>query len=186
MEPHGKGSKLLAVSLVAVTVGLSGYVVLSEPDYIYAVNIEQAFAQPGRWWGRELRLGGELVPGTLKKRARGCGFDFALRGPSGREPYLLVHYDGCALPYGVCDLAPSVPPGANDSTGRIQLSGQLEPRGPNELHFQASALIATCPGKYWATSEGGDGFSALCARHRPGFYCPMCEGARSGLPAVAH
>lgn len=170
----GKGSKLLAFVLVGVTLGVSGYFVLSEPNVRYALSVDQVWEKSERWLGRALRLQGVFVPGTLQRRAAGCGFDFALQPERGSVRRISVHYDGCVLPDTICDLAPS----ARGYAEAITIDGELERRG-RELHFLASQVMAKCSGKYWYPLDGGP--SALCAQHRPGFYCPMCEGPHHGI-----
>src|SRR5690606_36924819 len=124
-----KGSKLLATVLVGITVGVSLYFVLGEAETRYALSVEQAWQEAERRVGRELRHGGVLVPGTLKRRATGCGFDFALERQSGSERHILVHHDGCEAPGTLCDLAPSEPPKADDYVEEINVEGRLERRG---------------------------------------------------------
>jgi cytochrome c-type biogenesis protein CcmE len=171
--PGGQGSRPLALVLVGVTLGVSGYFVLSEPKARYALSVDQAWAESERWLGRELRLRGVFVPGTLKRRPAGCGFDFALQQEQGTALRIFVHYDGCVLPDTICDLAPS----AGGYAEAITVDGALERRGA-ELHLVASQVMAKCSDKYWYPLDGGP--SALCAQHRTGFYCPMCEGPHHG------
>jgi hypothetical protein len=168
-----KGSKPLALVLVGITLGVGVYFALSEPKMRYALSVDQAWEKAEQQLGRDSRLQGVLVPGTLKRRPSGCGVDFALQGLQGKR-HIFVHYDRCALPDMLCDLAPSEPPNDNDYVEAISVDGELERRG-GELHFMASQMMTMCPPRYWYAFDGGP--SALCARHRPGFYCPMCEGA---------
>jgi cytochrome c-type biogenesis protein CcmE len=169
----GKGSKLLALVLVGVTLGVSGYFVLSEPKVRYALSVDQVWEKTERWLGPDLRLQGVFVPGTLKRRPAGCGFDFALQQEQGSARRIFVHYDGCVLPDTICDLAPT----AGGYAESITVDGTLERRG-RELHFLASQVMAKCSGKYWYPLDGGP--SALCAQRRPGFHCPMCDGLHHG------
>lgn len=168
-----KGSKLLALVLVGVTLGVSAYLVLSEPKARYALRADQVWEKPERWLGRDLRLQGVFVPGTLKRRPDGCGFDFALQREPGSERRIFVHYDRCALPDTICDLPASV----GGYTETLTVDGRLDRRGA-ELHLLASQVMTKCSDKYWYPLDGGP--SALCAQHRPGFYCPICEGPHHG------
>jgi cytochrome c-type biogenesis protein CcmE len=153
--------KLLAASLVA---GAAIIVVVfqfeSKPMYSYGVR--DFLARDLR--GREVRVGGVLVRGSLCKVEPDCGYRFAIAdlyrqdGSSLSQPTLAVSYDGCVIP----DTFRDVP--GYDITVTVQ--GE---RCKTCHDFEATQLIAKCPAKYEMYTDGG---------YPPARPVPLCDALK--------
>lgn len=151
--------KLLLLSLAASAGIVVGVLQLETPT-IYSFGVRDFLARDIR--GREVRVSGRLVPGTLCKVTEASGYRFVLA-----EPYplgdaggatLAVHYEGGPLPDTFRDV-----PG-------YDLSVVTQGERCQTCHdFRASQIMAKCPGKYEYPSG--------VAVHRGAASPPRCDAA---------
>jgi cytochrome c-type biogenesis protein CcmE len=100
---------------------------------IYSKTVDQVVGQEASLGGRNLRVQGTLVKGTLARRDSPCEYRFRLK-KNGKE--IDVRYPQCVVP----DTFRDVPNVDVDVTA----TGKLASDG----HFQASEIMAKCPSKY--------------------------------------
>jgi len=99
---------------------------------IYSMPVDQFLAQKDQHVDRRVRIEGELVPGTLKKRDSPCEYRFTVKGETGT---LAVRYAQCVIP----DTFRDVPEGGVEVTAEGVLAGE---------HFEADLIMAKCASKY--------------------------------------
>ncbi len=100
---------------------------------IYSKNVEELLNEKDALAGRNLRVQGTLVKGTLAKRDSPCEYRFRLKKNASEVE---VRYSQCVVP----DTFRDVPEMDVDVTA----TGKLAADG----HFQASEIMAKCPSKY--------------------------------------
>lgn len=100
---------------------------------IYSKTVDEVVGQQASLGGRNLRVQGTLVQGTLARRDSPCEYRFRLK-KNGKE--IDVRYPQCVVP----DTFRDVPNVDVDVTA----TGKLASDG----HFQASEIMAKCPSKY--------------------------------------
>jgi cytochrome c-type biogenesis protein CcmE len=124
----------LLVALLVAVGAMLGLVFSSVDDAaIYSVTVDKVLAQKATLGGRNLRVEGDLVKGTLRHRAEPCEYRFTLtRG--GRE--LPVRYAECVIP----DTFRDVP----DMDVQVTAEGELTEEG----YLEATHIMAKCPSKY--------------------------------------
>ena len=124
---------LLIALLVAVGAMLA--LVFSSVDdaAIYSLTVDKVVQDKASLSGRNLRVEGDLVKGTLRHRAEPCEYRFTLtRG--GKE--LPVRYAECVIP----DTFRDVP----DMDVQVTAEGELTEEG----YLEATHIMAKCPSKY--------------------------------------
>jgi len=124
----------LLVALLVAVAAMLGLVFSSVDDAaIYSVTVDKVLAQKATLGGRNLRVEGDLVKGTLRHRAEPCEYRFTLtRG--GQE--LPVRYAECVIP----DTFRDVP----DMDVQVTAEGELTEEG----YLEATHIMAKCPSKY--------------------------------------
>jgi len=124
----------LLVALLVAVGAMLGLVFSSVDDAaIYSVTVDKVLAQKATLGGRNLRVEGDLVKGTLRHRAEPCEYRFTMtRG--GRE--LPVRYAECVIP----DTFRDVP----DMDVQVTAEGELTEEG----YLEATHIMAKCPSKY--------------------------------------
>lgn len=140
------GRKLLVASLLAATAILVLVFGFSKPSAIYAFGVAQ-FLERGLD-DETVRVRGTLVHGTLCKSTADCGYRFSLSEASQR---LSVAYDECVIPDTFRDM-----PGLDIE---IVVEGQ---RCQGCHDFEATHVIAKCPGKYEMKGYGRPEPVPLC------------------------
>jgi cytochrome c-type biogenesis protein CcmE len=100
---------------------------------IYSKGVDEALAQKDALAGRNLRVQGTLVKGSLARRDSPCEYRFRMK-KNGAE--IDVRYPQCVVPDTFRDV-PNVDVDVT-ATGKITSDG----------HFQASEIMAKCPSKY--------------------------------------
>lgn len=122
---------LLAALLVAAGGILTLVFTSVEDAAIYSMKVHELLAQSSEYAGKNVRVEGELVEGTLKRRDQPCEYRFTLQKEGSK---LDVRYPACVVPDTLKD-APDV---------QVTAEGQLSEEG----HFQATHVMAKCPSKY--------------------------------------
>lgn len=132
------GTGLLGVAVLAVVFGWPS-------PAVYARTVSEFVARPTL--DRPVRVQGTLVPGSLCRRADPCEYRFRLDGGSFTRadsgtvrvgPELPVSYRNCIIPDTFRDI-----PGVDVN---VSVEGQMCARCHR---FEASLVLAKCPGKYW-------------------------------------
>lgn len=124
----------LLIALLVAVGGLLTLVFSSADDAaIYSLTVDKVMADRQTLLGRNLRVEGDLVKGTLRHRAEPCEYRFTMaRG--GQQ--LKVRYAECIIP----DTFRDVP----DMDVQVTAEGQLTEDGA----LEATHIMAKCPSKY--------------------------------------
>ena len=117
----------------------------SKNEAIYSATVDQLVTDAGRFEGRNIKVEGELVKGSLKHRQEPCEYRFVLT-KNGEE--IPVRYAECIVP----DTFRDVP----DMDVQVTAEGRLDSDG----HFAASHIMAKCPSKYEMQNKAATGQSA--------------------------
>ncbi|HVZ37350.1 MAG TPA: cytochrome c maturation protein CcmE [Polyangiaceae bacterium] len=100
--------------------------------FVYSKLVNEVLAQPGDFAGRELRVEGDLKPGSIQFREEPCEYRFVLQ-KQGKE--LPIEYPQCV-----------VPDTFRDGMGiSVVVQGKLAAHGQS---FLANQVIPRCPSKY--------------------------------------
>ena len=103
----------------------------------YSRDVAQMLEDKEDLVGRNVRLTGALVRGSLRKRDQPCEYRFELTSTEKKGgPNIPVRYAGCVVPDTFRDV-----PGMDTL---VTAPGKLDPSG----HFQATEIMAKCPSKY--------------------------------------
>ena len=130
----GKGNVRLLVVLLVMAGGIVALVMTSFKDAaVYSKNVDQVLAEGRSLGGRQLRVEGNLVHGTLTRRDQPCEYRFTIKGQQSELP---VSYAKCVIPDTFRDV-----PGMDLG---VTVEGKMTPAG----HFEASQVLAKCPSKY--------------------------------------
>ena len=125
------------LGLLAALLGISGavlaVVLTSTEAAVYSKGVDQLVEQRARLAGRNVRINGKLVEGTLKRRDRPCEYRFTLTKNGATVP---VRYAQCVVPDTFRDV-----PGMEV---QVTAEGQLNQDG----YFVANQIMAKCPSKY--------------------------------------
>jgi cytochrome c-type biogenesis protein CcmE len=132
-EAQGKRSLgMLAALLVMVGVIVSLFLFGIDDVEVYSMTLEKFAANQQKYEGRRVRVEGELVPNSLKKRDSPCEYRFRLRDGDAR---LDVRFPQCVVPEAFVDRGQ---PGV-----MVTAEGKM-----NGDHFEASTIMAKCASKY--------------------------------------
>lgn len=157
--PSRAGWALLGLLLV-MGGGLTALILTSTGNAaVYSAGVDQLLADRANLAGRNVRVEGSLVKGSLVKRDQPCEYRFTVERKGVRLP---VHFPQCSLP----DTFRDVPYTDVMVTAEGQLVGD---------HFQATSILAKCPSKY----EEKQG-SLLSPKH-PGAQHPGSQPSSSNL-----
>ena len=125
------------LGLLAALLGISGavlaVVLTSTEAAVYSKGVDQLIQEKARLAGRNVRVNGKLVEGTLKRRDQPCEYRFTLTKNGATVP---VRYAQCVVPDTFRDV-----PGMEV---KVTAEGQLSPDG----YFEANQIMAKCPSKY--------------------------------------
>jgi len=135
-EPPRRNLGLLAVLLVMVAGILSLFAFGFEEASIYSMPVEEFLAKGEEVIGRQTRIDGELVPGTLQKHDQPCEYRFVLRANEKHDQQLPVRFPNCVVP----DTFRDRPEGGV----LVTVEGKLT----KEQHFEATTVLAKCSSKY--------------------------------------
>jgi cytochrome c-type biogenesis protein CcmE len=125
------------LGLLAALLGISGavlaVVLTSGEAAVYSKGVDQLVQDKARLTGRNVRVDGRLVEGTLKRRDRPCEYRFTL---AKNGATVAVRYAQCVVPDTFRDV-----PGMKV---HVTVEGQLDQDG----YFEADQILAKCPSKY--------------------------------------
>jgi cytochrome c-type biogenesis protein CcmE len=134
-EPPRRNIGLL-ITVVAIGLGILGLVMINlgrEGSSIYSMGVDQLRADQAKFAGRNVRVEGQLVSGTLVRRNDPCEYRFhMMKGDADID----VHYAQCVVPDTFRDVK-GVPV-------QVTAEGRIKPDGT----FHASQIFAKCPSKY--------------------------------------
>ena len=124
----------LLAALLVVGAGILTLVFTSADDAaIYSVSTDQLVSQKEKYKGRNVRVVGDLVSGSLKHRKEPCEYRFKIE-KNGKS--MAVRYPECIVPDTFKDV-----PGVEV---QVTAEGKLNSEG----HFDATHIMAKCPSKY--------------------------------------
>ncbi len=135
--------------LAGVLVAAAGILVLvfSSVDEaaIYSVTTDKLLADKTKFADKNVRVEGDLVPGTLTRRESPCEYRFSIQ-KNGEK--LAVRYPQCVVPDTFKDV-----PGMDV---QVTAEGKLSAEG----HFDATHIMAKCPSKYEMQQRANKGEAA--------------------------
>jgi cytochrome c-type biogenesis protein CcmE len=131
--PQKKSVGLLATLVALVIAVVALFMVGFKEAAVYATPVDKLVHDKGNLVGRKVRVEGELVPGTLKKRDQPCEYRFTIHKDKDELP---VRYAQCVIP----DTFRDMPGGGVNVT----IEGALNAQGD----FDASLVMAKCASKY--------------------------------------
>ncbi|MCH2108137.1 MAG: cytochrome c maturation protein CcmE [Polyangiaceae bacterium] len=143
--PSEKKSFGLLFALLLMGGSILFIVFSSQDQAIYSTTVDELLADSSRFQGRTLKLEGELVKGTLKRRAEPCEYRFRL---TKNQQQIDVRYPACIVPDTFRDV-----PGMDV---QVTAEGELDADG----HFEATHIMAKCPSKYEMKQKAAGGESA--------------------------
>lgn len=126
----------LTVGLLVAAAGAIAALVLTnfKDSTVYAKGVDQVLAEKGKWTGRNLRVEGTMVRGSLKFQEKPClwEFDATRNGAT-----VHVKYPGCIKPDNLAD-RPDMPDVGVTVEGKLATNGE----------FEATNILTKCPSKY--------------------------------------
>lgn len=129
-----KGNARLLLVLLVMAGGIVALVMTSFKDAaVYSKNVDQVMSEGRALAGRQLRVEGNLVHGSLTRREQPCEYRFTIKG---KDSTLPVSYAKCIVP----DTFRDVP----DMDVGVTVEGKLNAAG----QFDATQVLAKCPSKY--------------------------------------
>lgn len=131
---NGKRNLGLLLALLAMGGGIVALVMTSfDQAAVYSRGVEQLLEEKSKLTGRNVRVEGTLVKGTLKRRDQPCEYRFDLER---KGATVSVRYAQCIVPDTFRDM-----PGTDVS---VTAQGSLVKAG----HFEATQIMAKCPSKH--------------------------------------
>lgn len=133
--PKRRSGLLTVGLLLTAAAAIAGLVLTNFKDStVYAKGIDQVVAEKGKWAGRNLRVEGTMVRGSLKFQEKPClwEFDATRNGAT-----LHVKFAGCIKPDNLAD-RPDMPDVGVTVEGKLAGNGE----------FAASNILTKCPSKY--------------------------------------
>lgn len=124
---------LVAALLVMGTAVLALVLTSFKQSAVYSKGVDELVAEKEKIGGRNVRVAGNLVKGTLRKRDEPCEYRFTI---TKNEKTLDVRYAQCVVP----DTFRDVPGMDVEVTAEGKLHG--------EGYFEANQIMAKCPSKY--------------------------------------
>lgn len=126
------------VALLAALVAMGGgvlFLVMTtfNQNQMYTRTVAALMEDKAKLTGRNVRVQGTLVKGSLRKRDEPCEYRFDINSAGVTMP---VRYAGCIVPDTFVDRP--------DMDVDAQVEGALTPAG----HFEANNIISKCPSKY--------------------------------------
>ena len=139
-EPTRRNVGLL-LGLLAVGAGMLALVFTSfEGAAVYSKGVDELVGNRDDLVGRNVRVEGKLVQGTLRKRDNPCEYRFEL---TKNEATIPVRYSQCVVPDTFRDV-----PGMDVN---VTAEGRLAEAG----YFEAKQIMAKCPSKYEEKMKSG-------------------------------
>ena len=129
-----KAAKIGATSIVLVAAfGTLLYSTLGESMQYYKY-VDEVMAQPTVWEGKKLQVHGNVVPGSIGRKADSLEYRFDLQR---NGKVIRAYYNG-------------IVPDTFKDDSEVVLTGQLTSNG-----FMATDMTAKCPSKYEAAPKVG-------------------------------
>ncbi len=109
---------------------------------VYSVGVDQLLGAEGEYKDKNVRVEGDLVKGTLRRRAEPCEYRFTIERGGKKLP---VRYAACVVPDTFRD-APEI-------DVQVTAEGQLTSEG----YLEATHIMAKCPSRYEMESKAAKG-----------------------------
>lgn len=136
----------LLLGLLVAAAGILTLVFTSVDEAaIYSVTTDQLLGEKDEYLGRNVRVEGDLVSGSLRHRKEPCEYRFSIEKNGKQIP---VRYAACVVPDTFKDV-----PGIDV---QVTAEGKLNEAG----HFDASHIMAKCPSKYEMQQRAANGEEA--------------------------
>jgi cytochrome c-type biogenesis protein CcmE len=121
----------LIIGLLGAAVGLLLFGSSASDAFVYSKLVNEVMANPQSFAGRELRVEGQLKPGSIQFREDPCEYRFVIEKEGKEMP---VHFPQCV-----------VPDTFRDGMGiSVTVQGKLTGQGG----FLANQVVPRCPSKY--------------------------------------
>ncbi len=130
--PRKRNIGMLAALLVMVGAIVALFMFGIDDVEVYSMTLEKFAAKQQDYAGRRVRIEGELVPNSLKRRDDPCEYRFKLRDGDAR---LDVRFPQCVVPEAFVDRGQ---PGV-----MVTAEGKMK-----DGYFEASSILAKCASKY--------------------------------------
>lgn len=125
--------KLVLTGLLVIAGG--GFLIYSSLDNAeYYEMVDKVVAKPGEYMGKDLKLHGYVVAGSIDDQIRG----------DVKEQYFVLQYEGKEIK--VHHIGPK--PDNLKPRSEVVAQGKLVDLGGGQLQFEATELMAKCPSKY--------------------------------------
>ena len=132
----GRRPLVMLATLLAMAAGIVALFFYGfEGAAVYSIPLNKLLGERDQMLARRVRIEGELVPGSLRKRDSPCEYRFEVRD-SDKQHQLQVRYPQCVVTGSLRD----VPEGGV----MITAEGALTKDG----HFEATNIMAKCSSKY--------------------------------------
>ena len=131
--PNNRSLGLLIALVAMVGAVVALFMVGFKEAAVYSTPVDKLMGQKAAYVGRKVRVEGELVAGTLKKRDQPCEYRFTVHSNQVEMP---VRYAQCVIP----DTFRDVPSGGV----QVTVEGALSKEGD----FEATLVMAKCASKY--------------------------------------
>lgn len=129
---------LLALGGVILTLVFSSI----DQAAVYSVGVDQLLGAQSEYKDKNVRVEGDLVKGTLRRRAEPCEYRFTMERGGKKLP---VRYAACVVPDTFRD-APEI-------DVQVTAEGQLTEEG----YLEATHIMAKCPSRYEMESKAAKG-----------------------------
>jgi cytochrome c-type biogenesis protein CcmE len=134
-ERRGMSPGMKIGIVVALLGGALGFILFgssASDAFVYSKLVNEVMAQPADFAGRELRVEGDLKPGSIEFRAEPCEWRFVVQKAGQQMP---VQFPQCV-----------VPDTFRDGMGiSVVVQGKLTKSGDS---FLANQVVPRCPSKY--------------------------------------
>ncbi len=124
---------LLVMLLVLMGALVSLFVFGFKDAAVYSLPVGDLLRRQDELVERRVRIDGELVPGSLRKRDKPCEYRFGLRDG---DQQVQIRFPQCVVPDGLRDMP--------EGGVLVTVEGKLTREG----HFQAASIMAKCSSKY--------------------------------------
>jgi cytochrome c-type biogenesis protein CcmE len=136
----------LVAALLVIAGGILVLVLTSfKQSAVYSKSVDELIVSKDKVAGRNVRVAGVLVKGTLTRRDEPCEYRFEITKNNQTLP---VRYAQCVVPDTFRDM-----PGMDVE---VTAEGKLTPEG----HFEATQIFAKCPSKYEMKEKAAKGEKA--------------------------
>ncbi|MDP3939673.1 MAG: cytochrome c maturation protein CcmE [Deltaproteobacteria bacterium] len=129
----------LAVGMTVVVLALGFFIFTTFHDeksnaFMYYYTVAEAVAEPLKIADKGVRIGGKVVPGTIRRNPQAHQIHFTIADDKSRDRRMEVTYNS------------SIAPDTFKDESEVLVEGKVGPDGV----FMADTLFAKCPSKYEA------------------------------------